>query len=112
MFPVDYAQIIQMLYKFPFIVNILLTLCLIVVALVGDFLVNYVVTHFHKALCDNGTHTLIAAISWLIVCVWSRYKYVNQLYYEILACAIIGSAIDLDHFIIARTTNLKVFSIH
>lgn len=97
-----------MFYRIPFLINILLTICLAVTAEVGDFLVNYVTVQYQKALCDNGTHALIAAISWLIVCVWCRYKHVNQFCTEVLACAFIASAIDLDHFLVARTTSLKV----
>lgn len=98
-----------MIYRVPYLINVFLTLCLVVTMQVGDFLVNYTTVHFHKALYDNGTHATIAAISWLIVCVWSRYKTVNQIGIETLICAIIGSAIDLDHFLVARSTSLKVY---
>lgn len=98
-----------MLCRLPFAVNVLLTLCLAVVAALGDFLVNCTTVHMHKALCDNGTHAAIAAISWLIVCIYVKYKNVNQLCIEVIACAIIASAIDLDHFLIAHSMSLKVF---
>lgn len=100
-----------MLFRLPFAVNVLLTLSLAVTAVVGDFLVNYATLHIHKALCDNGTHATIAAISWLIVCIHTKYKNVNQLCIEVIACAMIGSSIDLDHFLIAHSMSLKVFVI-
>lgn len=98
-----------MFCRVPFLINVSVTLCLAITAEFGDFLVNYVSVHLHKALCDNCTHALVAALSWLIVCVWSRYKNLNQIYVETFACAFIASAIDLDHFLVARSTNLKVF---
>lgn len=97
-----------MFYRLPFLINTFLTLCLLIIAQLGDFLVNYTTVHFHKALCDNGTHAVIAAISWLIVCIWSKYTNVNQLCIETVICGIIASAIDLDHFLVARSTSLKV----
>lgn len=100
-----------MFYRLPFLINSLLTCCLYATTETGDFLVNSVTAQYQKALCDNGTHAIVAAFSWMIVCVWSRYKNVNQLFIESLTCGIIGSAIDLDHFLAARSTNLKVFSI-
>lgn len=101
-----------MILKFPFLFNVILTLLLAATASFGDFCVNYFTVHLHKALCDNATHAAVAVISWLIVYVCHKYKNINQMCVEIIICGMVASAIDLDHFFIARSTSLKVFVLY
>lgn len=70
-----------------------------------------------KALGDNVTHAAIGFITWINV-------YYNlgkgafpsgRVLAQCILCALISSAIDVDHFISARSFHLKVFflkSIH
>lgn len=98
----------QMFCKLPILVSGLLTACLAATAVIGDHLVNYSTVHLHKAFFDNGTHAVVAVISWLIVCVCCKYKSTSQICIESITCGIIASLIDLDHFLVARALNLKV----
>lgn len=55
---------------------------------------------FTRALLDNSSHCAISIISWSIC------TYPNLNIYEILATGMIGSLIDLDHFISAKSFQL------
>ncbi|XP_031334175.1 transmembrane protein 267 isoform X2 [Photinus pyralis] len=76
-------------------------------SVIGDYLVEHLRLHLHKALFDNITHALIGGISWLIVCMTFRNRYTLQTLIEIALCTVIASGIDLDHFYAARSFSLK-----
>lgn len=56
-----------------------------------------------RALLDNCGHGLIAFLSWLSVAGMSKRGLT-----ESLLCAVMASAIDLDHFVMAKSFTLKV----
>lgn len=97
-----------MVHKVSFVVQSVLVVFLLVTSLLGDFLVGKSEVHLHKALLDNATHAVIAGISWLIVCFRFKYENALQIALEVLGCAALGSLIDLDHFLAARSLRLKV----
>ncbi|KAL1131540.1 hypothetical protein AAG570_011157 [Ranatra chinensis] len=83
------------------------------VAAVGDRLLEIVKDPpWERALCDSCTHGLVALLSWLALilrtgrCQGGGWPYVPWL--EVLLCGILGSAIDIDHFIAARSFDLKL----
>jgi len=61
--------------------------------------------HWRKALADNLTHAVVSGLSWLLVLdiagFTSRYGML-----ELLLSIVLGSVIDLDHFITARSVKI------
>lgn len=97
-----------MLYKFSYLVHCTLTSLLILIAVVGDLLVAHSTVQLHKAFFDNLTHAAIAGVSWLIVCFQLKYESLLQTISEAFVCSVLGSFIDLDHFLMAHSMHLKV----
>ena len=61
--------------------------------------------HIVKAIIDNLGHGLVAAFLWLVVVDYQLYIK-NCL--QVLLCCGLAMAIDIDHFIQARSLSLKV----
>lgn len=57
-----------------------------------------------RAVLDNSVHAVIALWSWAIV-IGLRKK---SDFYEVLLAGFLASAVDLDHFYMARSLSLKV----
>lgn len=93
-----------------FIYNILTT----VICKCGDTLTQ---KQFNKnlmnALIDNGTHGAIGFTTGLTIITLIDKKYCNLLTKCLLVilCGCLSSLIDLDHFIAAKSLQLKVLSI-
>lgn len=96
------------MFKISTVVHLVLILSLASTAVIGDLLVQHASLHIQKAIFDNFTHAAIAGISWIIVCFYFRCSDLYVVFSEVLACTMIGSVIDLDHFLMARSVNLKV----
>ena len=62
-----------------------------------------------RAAFDNAIHGLIAGLAWLIVICDSLLLSTTA---QVLACAAIASAIDIDHFIAAGSLSLRVSFFH
>jgi hypothetical protein len=56
-----------------------------------------------RALFDNSGHGTIAFLSWLAVAGIN-----NRGFAESVLCGVMASAIDLDHFVMAKSYTLKV----
>lgn len=100
----------MVLYRVPLYVNVLLTLSLSVVGVFGDYFITLCTSPLGKAVCDNVTHALIGGLAWSI-CYLNRdntFYESNHGALEVLACTFLSSVIDLDHFIAAKSTLLKV----
>lgn len=100
-----------MCYKISIIVHLVLIIHIIVTCLVGDYLVEHSNIRIHKALFDNTTHAAIAGISWLIVCFRFKYSSALSIFSEVLGCAALASMIDIDHFIVAKSMQIKVITL-
>ncbi|EDO45051.1 predicted protein [Nematostella vectensis] len=90
---------------FKKIIHILPYLMLASVCLVCDWLITVPIIHNtdpSRALMDNLAHGFIAGISWLIVVGISREGIIQS-----LGCSVLSCAIDVDHFFLARSWNLK-----
>lgn len=73
-----------------------------------DVLVFDMVIDRHvKAILDNSGHAWIAGLSWLMVRLGNTINH-RELIFEVFISSIIGSIIDLDHFIEAEKLTLKV----
>lgn len=88
--------------------DFLCTILIGCVAIIGDGLVSLSNLHIYKALFDNSTHSLIGALTWLIITFRIKNNTLWLRTAEIMLCAFIASIIDLDHFIVARSWRLKV----
>ncbi|KAF2892997.1 hypothetical protein ILUMI_13173 [Ignelater luminosus] len=97
----------MLFHEIIFGIHIYLVTLLILVAIIGDYVVQYSKLHIYKAFFDNITHAIIGGLSWLIVCLYFKNRYPLHTLFEIALCTITASFIDLDHFIAARSFNLK-----
>ena len=88
---VDLCTVID--YLLPFLVDLFST-----------SLKNEVARRYLRALTDSAVHGLVAAASWIII----RFDISSKLCLEIFICALLSMLIDVDHFIAAKSTNLKV----
>lgn len=95
---------ITALYNVSYYVTVLLAL----VAVAGDILVSYAKVPLYKAITDNMIHAVLGGLSWFLVCLNYRNKNSTQTLLEIVACTVVSSLIDLDHFAAAKSLNLKV----
>ena len=59
-----------------------------------------------KASLDSAVHGLVALLSWMLV----RYSDVKVAWLEAIVCGVMSMAVDVDHFIAAKSLNLKVNS--
>ncbi|XP_034253297.1 transmembrane protein 267 [Thrips palmi] len=89
---------------------ILRCLLLGLTAILGDKLVQ-VNQHddMKRALCDNMTHAVIGFLTWISVhCNLGKGAFSSgRVLAQCILCALISSAIDVDHFISARSFHLK-----
>ncbi|XP_054715012.1 transmembrane protein 267-like [Uloborus diversus] len=58
-----------------------------------------------KAIVDSSCHMLIANISWLIFISWEKLTFTSV--WETLLCGILASLIDSDHFVTAKSLQLR-----
>jgi hypothetical protein len=87
----------------------LATACVGLVALLGDHVVVHD-TLFEdvRAVADNFTHGTIGLLTWHIVTAHlADISFTSQLS-EVLLCGLLASAIDLDHFAVARSFRIQV----
>lgn len=82
----------------------------------GDIIVSNIEPRFYtwRSITDNTFHFFIAILTWILVYYHSNSKcYVfSSLVYECLLTGLIGSAVDVDHFVVARTFSVKVSKMH
>uniref|UniRef100_A0A1B6CQP7 Transmembrane protein 267 n=1 Tax=Clastoptera arizonana TaxID=38151 RepID=A0A1B6CQP7_9HEMI len=80
-----------------------------VFSILGDKILEITSEEILRAFVDNSVHGIIAFISWLIIVLKSnKYKiYVINPYCDLLLSFIIGSAIDIDHFVLAKSFRIK-----
>lgn len=79
------------------------------VALIGDKNSENQPNRLAAAFCDNLTHALIGAFTWIGMCV-AKTSHPTLLYFiEIAVCGMFSSLMDLDHFLAAKSFHLKVF---
>ncbi|XP_013411603.1 transmembrane protein 267-like [Lingula anatina] len=88
----------------------LLEALVVVIFLTGDGLLGFSFESAYadtlRALSDNLTHGLIAAISWAIV-IDGQADSPRGALLQILLCGALGSLVDVDHFLAARSLKLK-----
>ncbi|KAJ8962020.1 hypothetical protein NQ314_005802, partial [Rhamnusium bicolor] len=97
----------QMFYKYISNLSIYLTVLLGLVAITGDYVVSHTKIHIFQALFDNSTHALIGGLSWFITCLIDKNHHSYQILLEVAVCSFIASIIDLDHFVAAKSLQLK-----
>jgi uncharacterized membrane protein len=86
------------------VINTSLCVAIIVTCLIGDKKLNSTKSsHLVRALADNITHGLIGLFSGAILFV----DCLDKMYFAIF-CMFFASAIDIDHFIAARSFHFHV----
>lgn len=92
-----------------------LTILLGSTAIAGDFLVERTKNKVQKAIFDNATHATIGGLSWFLLAfslkksnTKSYHNFSDTLLFDTFLCTLISSFIDLDHFVAARSLQLKV----
>ncbi|XP_049806020.1 transmembrane protein 267 [Schistocerca nitens] len=82
--------------------------CLLgIVPVIGDFVVSASDNQLAKSLSDNLTHGVIGFLTWLLVCVHYAHVSAYVSLAESAACCLAASAIDVDHFVAARSVSLE-----
>ncbi|XP_074114950.1 transmembrane protein 267 [Cotesia typhae] len=77
------------------------------VSIIGDKLVSYNNNnHFLKAVIDNTTHGIVAGLSWTLIVILQNEPIAKNLP-SILFCTFLSSLIDIDHFVEAKSFNIK-----
>ena len=86
-----------------------LHLLLLGVCLLGDHLLLTLASPAARALADSGTHAAVAALCWaLVISSSSCSAHSCSCWGQLLLSGVLSSAIDVDHFILARSLHLKV----
>ena len=78
---------------------------------VGDILLERPVVRSHlwlRAIGDSLTHGIVGAFSWTAVVMATESLRSASKWIEILLAGILASSIDVDHFVAAKSMNLKV----
>lgn len=90
--------------------RVIISICLVVICIFGDYLVELSANYRHvKAICDNLTHGLIGFFTALIILTELTISpTLREQLILITACAVSSSLIDVDHFIAAKSWHLKV----
>ncbi len=57
------------------------------------------------AIVDNAAHGVIAALAWILTCDWEHSR--HWLFWTV-GCGACACFIDVDHFLVARSFDLKV----
>lgn len=95
-----------MLVHKNWVINSLLSTVIAVTCAVGDKALHTMTNPLAKAIIDNSVHGAIGFFSALIILVDQRDP-VNCLQLTV-ACAVMSSLIDCDHFVAARSLKLAV----
>lgn len=60
------------------------------------------------AIVDNFSHATIGFLTWIgVLCAEPSFRFKNS-FLEFIICAILSSLIDVDHFVEAKSLDLKV----
>ena len=91
--------------------NVLLQFCVTsllgATSCTGDRLVESCKSVPIRAIFDNLTHGIVGGFSWILVLLLSK-KPLTPNIYSIVYSVVISSFIDLDHFVAAKSWNLRV----
>lgn len=83
----------------------------VICCVVGDNLLEQPLIRSHlwlRALGDSITHGIVGAFSWATVIMVAENLRTAPKWTEILLAGVMASSIDIDHFIAAKSLNLKV----
>lgn len=72
-----------------------------IICFLGDISLQRIKEPYQRAFCDNLTHGFVAFFTAQIIFGWIRVKW-------IITSMMIACAIDIDHFITARSFRLSV----
>ncbi|EEB13699.1 conserved hypothetical protein [Pediculus humanus corporis] len=87
--------------------KIFLSLSIAMLALVGDKNSENQNNRLVAAICDNSTHGLIGAFTWIGMFISKTSNPSIGFIAEILLCGMFSSLMDLDHFVAAKSFYLR-----
>lgn len=90
--------------------NVLQCALLVLTAVTGDYFVHLQQHHdVGRAFSDNATHAAVGFLTWITMIshLGGMPPIKARILVQSLLCALISSAIDVDHFISARSFHLK-----
>lgn len=88
--------------------KVIMSIAIGLVSVIGDKNSEDQTNRLVSAVCDNGTHTLIGAFTWIAMFVMKTSNANIQFLCEVFFCGLLSSLIDLDHFVAAKSIHLKV----
>ena len=83
----------------------------VICCVVGDNMLEQPLVRSHlwlRALGDSITHGIVGALSWAAVIMVAENLRSGPKWTEILLAGVMASSVDFDHFIAAKSLNLKV----
>ncbi|KAK3925774.1 Transmembrane protein 267 [Frankliniella fusca] len=92
------------------VLNVLRCVLLVVIAITGDCAVRLQQDNeVRRALSDNATHAAIGFFTWfnMMAHLGSMTPSMAKVFMQSFLCALLSSAVDVDHFIAARSVHLK-----
>lgn len=100
----NYSLFLTMIIQKNWVINLSLSTAIVVTCLIGDKRLHSIKqTPLIRAVADNMTHGLIGLFTSAIVFIESW----DKIYFAVV-CMILSSAIDVDHFIAAKSLRLSV----
>lgn len=84
------------------------SIAICIIAIVGDKNSEGRSNGLVAAICDNTTHGLIGAFTWLGISVTRLSHPSIYFFFEVILSGLLSSLMDLDHFVAAKSLHLKV----
>lgn len=94
-------------FKQGLIFRLFLTSLIGFVSFLGDKGLQNGKTEIVRAISDNLTHATVGGITWTLVVVLTKKSILDNLT-RIVACFLMASLIDVDHFIAAGSWDINV----
>ncbi|XP_066588689.1 transmembrane protein 267 [Prorops nasuta] len=92
--------------KLEYIVQLLLTLSIGIVSILGDRGLKFGKTEILRAIYDNLTHGTVGALTWALILALLKKLTVSNLQ-SVIICFFISSFVDIDHFIESGTWRIN-----
>lgn len=64
--------------------------------------------HIILALIDSSTHAVVGGLVWTVVSLGSEIFTKWKICLQCIWCSLLAASVDIDHFLVARTMDLKV----
>ena len=94
-----------------FLKTVVFEVGILLICLLGDHLLSSPVTKqtLIRAMADSLTHGLVGGISWAVV---TNVQLDRQRVLEWIVCMGLAMSVDVDHFVAAKSLQLKVLKVY